>query len=80
MFYNSALRRIFGPTTRDEVTGDWRKLPNPEGNNPLGRPRRRWMANVKMDLTEIGWGGTDWIHLTQDIGPVEGSCEDGNEH
>jgi hypothetical protein len=29
----------------------------PEGNRPLGRPRRRWVANNKMDLREIGWGG-----------------------
>jgi hypothetical protein len=30
------------------------------------RPRRRWVDNIKMDLTEIGWGGMDWIDLTQD--------------
>jgi hypothetical protein len=28
---------------------------------PLGKPRRRWVDNVKMDLGEIGWGGVDWI-------------------
>jgi hypothetical protein len=38
----------------------------PEGWKPLGRPRRRWVDNIKMDLTEIGWAGTDWIDLTQD--------------
>jgi hypothetical protein len=38
----------------------------PEGNKPLGRPRRRWVDNIKMDLREIGWGGTDWIELAQD--------------
>jgi hypothetical protein len=38
----------------------------PEGSRPLGRPRRRWVDNIKMDLTEIGWGGVDWIDLTQD--------------
>jgi hypothetical protein len=102
------LRRIFGPT-RDEVTGEWRKLHNeelpdlysspsiiriiksrrmrwaghvarmgekrnayrllvgkPEGKRPLGRPRRRWVDNIKMDLLEIGWGGVDWIGLAQD--------------
>jgi hypothetical protein len=39
-----------------------------EGNSPLGRPRRRWMANVKMDLRDIEWGGMDWIDLAQDRG------------
>jgi hypothetical protein len=38
----------------------------PEGTRPLGRPRRRWMGNIKMDLKEIGWGGMDWIDLAQD--------------
>jgi hypothetical protein len=38
----------------------------PEGRRPLGRPRRRWVDNIKMDLREIGWGGMDWIDLTQD--------------
>jgi hypothetical protein len=38
----------------------------PEGNRPLGRPRRRWIDNIKMDLLEIRWGGVDWIGLTQD--------------
>jgi hypothetical protein len=39
---------------------------NPEGNRPLGRPRRRWVDNIKMDLREIGWDGMDWIDVTQD--------------
>jgi hypothetical protein len=38
---------------------------NPEGKRPLGRPTRRWIDNVKMDLREIGWGGMDWIDLAQ---------------
>jgi hypothetical protein len=38
----------------------------PEGKRPLGRPRRRWVGNIKMDLTEIGWDGMDWIDLAQD--------------
>jgi hypothetical protein len=33
---------------------------------PLGRPRRRWVDNIKMDLREIGWDGVDWIELAQD--------------
>jgi hypothetical protein len=32
---------------------------NPEGKSPLGRPRRRWVDNIKMDLREIGWDGMD---------------------
>jgi hypothetical protein len=35
----------------------------PEGKRPLGRPIRRWVANIKMDLGEIGWDGVDWIDL-----------------
>jgi hypothetical protein len=38
----------------------------PEGRRPLGRPRRRWFDNIRMDLVEVGWGDVDWIGLTQD--------------
>jgi len=38
----------------------------PEGKRPLGRPRRRWEDNIKMNLQEVGCGGVDWIELTQD--------------
>jgi hypothetical protein len=38
----------------------------PEGKRPLGRPRRRWVDTIKMDLGEIGWDGMDWIELAQD--------------
>jgi hypothetical protein len=38
----------------------------PEEKRPLGRPRRRWVDNIKMDLLEIGCGGVDWIGLAQD--------------
>jgi hypothetical protein len=34
-----------------------------EGKRPLVRPRRRWVDNIKMDLSEIEWGGMDWIDL-----------------
>jgi hypothetical protein len=37
-----------------------------EGKRPLGRPRHRWVNNIKMDLIEIGWDGVDWIDLAQD--------------
>jgi hypothetical protein len=33
----------------------------PEGRRPLGRPRRRWLDNIRMDLVEVGWGDVDWI-------------------
>jgi hypothetical protein len=33
----------------------------PEGKRPLGRPRRRWVDNIRMDLGEVGWGDVDWI-------------------
>jgi hypothetical protein len=37
-----------------------------EGKRPLGRPRRRWIDNIKMDLSEIGFRVVDWIGLAQD--------------
>jgi hypothetical protein len=39
---------------------------NSERKRPLGRPRRRWADNIKMDLGEIGWDGMDCIDLAQD--------------
>ncbi|KAJ4451853.1 hypothetical protein ANN_03331 [Periplaneta americana] len=38
----------------------------PAGKRPLGRPRRRWEDNIKMDLREVGYDGRDWINLAQD--------------
>jgi hypothetical protein len=38
----------------------------PEGKRPLGKARRRWEDNIKMDLQEVGCGGMDWIKLAQD--------------
>jgi hypothetical protein len=38
----------------------------PDGKRPLGRPRRRWEDNMKLDLLEIGIGGANWIQLAQD--------------
>jgi hypothetical protein len=37
-----------------------------EGKRPLGRPRRRWVDNIKMDLREVGWDGRDRIDLARD--------------
>jgi hypothetical protein len=61
VFENRVLRRIFGPK-RDEVTGEWRKLHKEELRHlpiiiriiPLGRPRRWWVDNIRMDLGEVG--------------------------
>jgi hypothetical protein len=39
-----------------------------EGKGPLGRPRRRWVDNIKMDLKEIGWDDVGWIDVAQDRG------------
>jgi hypothetical protein len=39
----------------------------PEGKRPLGRPRRRWEDNIKIDLREIGIDGANWIQLAQDM-------------
>ena len=38
----------------------------PEGKRPMGKPRRRWEDNIKMDVQEVGCGGMDWIELAQD--------------
>jgi hypothetical protein len=38
----------------------------PEGKRPLGRPRRRWVDNIRLDLGEMGWGDVDWIGLARD--------------
>jgi hypothetical protein len=37
----------------------------PKGKGPLGRPRRRWEDNIRIDPRETGWVGMDWIHLAQ---------------
>jgi hypothetical protein len=37
-----------------------------EGKRQLGRPRRKWVDNIKIDLQDVGWGSMDWIDLAQD--------------
>jgi hypothetical protein len=50
-----------------ERRGAYRVLAGkPEGKRPLGKPRRRWETNIKVDLQEVGYGGMDWIELAQD--------------
>jgi hypothetical protein len=50
-----------------ERRGAYRDLVGkPEGRTPLGRPRRRWKDNIKMDLREVGWGactGSIWLRI-----------------
>jgi len=41
-------------------------LGKPEGRRPLGKPRRRWVDNIRMDIQEVGCGYMDWIGLAQD--------------
>jgi hypothetical protein len=48
------------------MDGDMILVGKPEGKRLLGRRRRRWMDNIKIDLREIGWDGMDWIDMTQD--------------
>jgi hypothetical protein len=38
----------------------------PKGKRPLGKPRRRWLDNIRMDLIEMGWGDMDWVGLAED--------------
>jgi hypothetical protein len=50
-----------------EERGAYRALVGkPEGKRPLGRPRRRWLGNIRMDLQEVGCGYVEWIRLAQD--------------
>jgi len=54
-------------TRKGEERGVYRVLVGkPEGRRPLGRPRLRWMDNIRMDLQEVGYGHVDWIGLAQD--------------
>jgi hypothetical protein len=56
----------------------WVSAGRPERKRPLGRQRRRWEGNIKMDLQEVGWRGMDWIDVGQDR-QVAGAFECGNE-
>jgi hypothetical protein len=45
----------------------------PKGKRPLGRPRCRWVDNIRMDLEEVGWSDVDWIGLAQDTNRLLGN-------
>ena len=64
----SRRMRWAGRVTRmGEERGVYRVLVGkPEGSRPLGKPRRRWADNIRMDLQEVGCGYVDWIGLAQD--------------
>jgi hypothetical protein len=56
------MGRIY--STNGEKRNAYRLLVGkPEGKSPIGRPRCRWMDNIRMDLVEVGWGDADWIGL-----------------
>jgi hypothetical protein len=55
-------------STNGEKRNDYRILVGkPEGRRSLGRPRRRWVVNIKIDLREIEWDGVDWIDVAQNL-------------
>jgi hypothetical protein len=51
---------------REKKNGYRLLVGKPEGKRLLGRPRRRWVDNIRMDLGEVEWGDVDWIVLAQD--------------
>jgi hypothetical protein len=64
----SRRMRWVGHVARMGENGDAFRLlvGKPEGKRPLGRPRHRWVDNIRIDLGEVGWGDVDWIGLAQD--------------
>jgi hypothetical protein len=59
--------RLVGHVARMGLkTNAYMLVGKPEGRRPLGRPRRRWLDNIWMDLVEVRWGDVDWIGLAQD--------------
>ena len=64
----SAVMRLAGHVARmGEVRVVYSALVGiPEGKRPLGRPRHRWLDNIRMDLQKVGCGYVDWIELAQD--------------
>jgi hypothetical protein len=64
---NSKRIRLAEHVARMETRNAYRILVGKPGRKrPLGRPRRRWIDNIEIDLKEIGWDGVDWIDLAED--------------
>jgi transposase len=57
---------VWACSTKGEKRNAYRILVGKTGKRPQGRPRRRWVDNIKVDLREIGWDGVDWIDLPWD--------------
>jgi hypothetical protein len=55
-----------GGTCSTHERGERVLVGRPEGRRPLGRPRYRWEDNIKMDLSELGIDGANWIRLAQE--------------
>jgi len=60
---NDLYEQFKAPTVERKINKGKGK---PEGKRPLGRPRRRWVDNIRMDLQEVGCGYMDWIGWAQD--------------
>jgi hypothetical protein len=58
--------RWVGQIARIGENNVYRLLRKAKGKRLLGRPRRRWVDNIRMDIGEVGWGDLDWIDLAQD--------------
>jgi hypothetical protein len=67
IIYSRRMRRVWHVARTGEKKRAYRILVGePEGKRPLGRPRRNWVDNIKMDVREIERDGRDWIELAQD--------------
>ena len=67
MIKSRRIRKAWHVARTGERTGVYRVLvTKPEGRRPLGRPKRRWDDNIKMDLQEVVCKGMDWIQLAHD--------------
>jgi hypothetical protein len=66
--FKSRRKRWAGHLARIGAKRDTYRLlaGKPKRKRPLGRPRRRWVDSIKMDIREIGWGDMDWSDLAQD--------------
>jgi hypothetical protein len=62
----SRRMRWAGHVARMEKRNAYAYMGKPKGKRPLGRPRHRWVDNIKMGILEIEWGGVDWIGVAQD--------------